>query len=84
MQPWLLRIRDDRVDVHVDSLNVSDRHGCSPNVRQIRETVDCDIPVALAIDQCVALRGFDSSVSTMTRSTSASVTVRGRPGQASS
>src|SRR5882757_6190500 len=71
----------------VDSLNDSDRHGCRPNVRQIRDTVDCDIPVALAIDrldQWVALRGLDSSVSTITRSTSASVTVRGRPGRASS
>src|SRR6476660_5553902 len=53
----------------------------------MRLTVDCDIPVAAAIervDQCVACRGCSSSVFTITRSTSSSLTVRGLPGRGSS
>jgi hypothetical protein len=37
----------------------------SPKTRQIRETADCDIPVAEAIDrvdQCVSWPGVSSSV----------------------
>lgn len=71
----------------VDSLNVCDRRGASANARQIRETVDCDIFVAAAIDlvdQRVASLGRSSSVLTMNRSTSASVIFRGPPGRGSS
>jgi hypothetical protein len=71
----------------VDSLNVCDRCGASAKARQIRETVDCDMPVAAAIDlvdQCVAFFGVSSSVLTTTRSTSASVIFRGTPGRGSS
>lgn len=71
----------------MESLNVSARQGCNPKVRQIRDTVDCDNPVAAAIcrdDQCVALPGLAFRVSTITRSTWASDTVRGRPGRGSS
>ncbi|GHB32356.1 hypothetical protein GCM10010346_64630 [Streptomyces chryseus] len=70
----------------VDNLNVCDRCGAKANARQIRETVDCDIPVAAAIDlvdQGVAFFGVSSSVLTMTRSTS-SVIFRGTPGLGSS
>ena len=71
----------------VDSLNVSARCGLSPNARQIRPTVDCDSPLRLAIPrvlQWVALVGLVSRVLVTTRSTSASVTVRGAPGRGSS
>jgi ketopantoate hydroxymethyltransferase len=34
----------------VDSLYVCQRCGARTNARQIREIVDCDIPVAAAID----------------------------------
>ncbi len=49
----------------VDSLNVCERCGASTNARQICETVDCDIPVAAAIDlvyQCVAFFGLFQSL----------------------
>ncbi|GAA3060266.1 hypothetical protein GCM10020254_00040 [Streptomyces goshikiensis] len=68
----------------VDSLKVCERCGARANARQILETVDCDIPVAAAIDlvdQWVAFFGFSSSVLTITRSTSASVIFRGTPGR---
>jgi hypothetical protein len=71
----------------VDSLNVCDRCGARAKARQIREIADCDMPVAAAIDlvdQCVAFFGFSWSVLTMTRSTSASVILRGAPGRGSS
>ena len=70
-----------------DSLKLSTRWGLSPNARQIRDTVDCDIPVAAAserVDQCVASRGVCSRVLTITRSTSSSLIVRGPPGRGSS
>jgi hypothetical protein len=71
----------------VESLKLSVRHGCSPNARQMRATVDCDIPVSLAmsrVDQCVASWGLFVSVLSTTRSTWSSVTVRGAPGRGSS
>ncbi|AYV26278.1 hypothetical protein EES41_06045 [Streptomyces sp. ADI95-16] len=71
----------------VDSLNVCDRCGASAKARQIREMLDCDIPVAAAIervDQWVAFFGVSSRVLTITRSTSASVIFRGTPGRGSS
>lgn len=71
----------------VDSLNVCERCGARANARQIREMLDCDMPVAAAIDlvdQGVAFFGVSSSVLTMTRSMSASVIVRGTPGRGSS
>lgn len=61
--------------------------GLRPNARQIRETADCDIPVAAAIDrvdQCVSAPGLSSSVAVTTRSTCSSVIVRGQPGRGSS
>ena len=48
---------------------------------------DCDIPVALAMPrvlQCVAAVGLVSKVRVMTRSMSASLTVRGVPDRGSS
>ena len=72
----------------LESFQCSTRCGCSPNARQIRETVDCDSPVRLAIcrvDQCVPPSGgADSSARTTTSSTWSSLTVRGRPGRGSS
>jgi hypothetical protein len=71
----------------VDSFQVSIACGFSPNARQIRETADCDIPVAAAIDRvdhCVSRPGVSSSVLVITCSIRASVTVRGRPGRGSS
>jgi hypothetical protein len=70
-----------------DSLKLSARWGLSPNARQIFDTVVWDIPAAFAIDrvdQCVASAGASCSVLTITRSTSASLTVRGAPGRGSS
>lgn len=58
------------------------RCGCRPKARQIRDTVDCDRPIAVAIarvDQCVAFFGADSSVRFTTAATCSSVTVRGPP-----
>ena len=70
-----------------DSLNVSVRCGLSPNARQMRLIVARLRPLACAIERvlhCVAPRGSDSSVRVTTRSTSASLTVRGVPGRGSS
>lgn len=61
--------------------------GLRPNSRQIRETTDCDIPAATAIDrvgQCVSAPGVSSSVAVTSRSTCSSVITRGRPGRGSS
>jgi hypothetical protein len=49
----------------VDNLDVSERCGCRPKARQIRDTVDCDRSISLAVarvDQCVAFFGVLSSV----------------------
>jgi hypothetical protein len=70
-----------------DSLNAPACRGLSANARQIRLTVLWRIPVAAAIDrvdQCVACAGCSSSVFTITRSTSSSLTERGFPGRGSS
>jgi hypothetical protein len=67
----------------VDSLKVSDRCGCRPNARQIRDTDDCEKPFSFAIDcvdQCVAFFGVDSSVLLTTAATCSSVTVLGATG----
>ncbi len=72
----------------VDSFQVSTRCGLSPNARHIRDTVDCDNPLALAIDRLdqwmSPFGGVSSNVLVMTSWTWASVTVRGRPGRGSS
>src|SRR6266851_2382444 len=65
-----------------ETLNVSVRQGCSPNARQIRSTLDGEMPARAAssrFDQCVAPSGTSSSVRTTTSSTWASVMVRGTP-----
>ena len=70
-----------------DSLKVSVRWGCSAKARQMRLTVLWLRPERRAMDrvlQCVASFGVVSRVSATTLSTSASVTVRGLPGLASS
>src|SRR5216684_1657579 len=70
-----------------ETLNVSVRQGCSPNARQIRSTLDGEMPARAAssrFDQCVAPSGSSSSVRTTTSSTWASVMVRGTPGRGSS
>ena len=70
-----------------DSLKVSVRWGCSAKARQMRLTVLWLRPERRAMDrvlQCVASFGVVSRVSVTTLSTSASVTVRGLPGLASS
>jgi hypothetical protein len=59
----------------------------TPKARQIRETADCDMPVACAIDrvdQCVSCPGVSSNVFVITCSTRSSVITRGRPGRRSS
>jgi hypothetical protein len=66
----------------VDSLKVSERWGCRPKARQIRDTVDWERPSSLAIalvDQCVAFLGVDSSVRFTTAATCSSLTERGPP-----
>ena len=72
----------------VDSFQVWTRCGLSPNARQIRDTADCDMPAAAAIDrvdQCVSpVDGASSSVLVTTRSTCSSLSNRGRPGRGSS
>jgi hypothetical protein len=71
----------------VDSFQVCTAWGLSPNARQIRDTVDCDMPVAAAIDrvdQCVSCPGVSSSVLVITCSTRSSPINRGRPGRGSS
>ena len=70
-----------------DSLKVSVRCGCRAKARQMRLTVVWLRPERWAMDrvlQWVASLGVDSSVSVITRSTSASVTARGRPLRGSS
>jgi hypothetical protein len=70
-----------------DSLNVSLRCGCKLKARQIRLTVLWLRPHCRAIArvlQCVASRGVVSRVNVTTRSTAASVMVRGAPGRGSS
>lgn len=69
-----------------DSLKVSLRCGCSEKARQIRFTVLRLRPEAAARDrvlQCVASFGVVSNVIVSTRSTSASLTLRGVPGRGS-
>jgi hypothetical protein len=71
----------------VDSFQVSIAYGLSPNARQIRDTADCDIPVAAAIervDQWVSCPRVSSRLLTITASTASSVITRGRPGRGSS
>src|SRR5579884_1521206 len=71
----------------VDSFQVCTRCGLSPNARQIRETADCDIPVAAAIDrvdQCVSRPDVSSRVLVIIRSICSSLMTRGRPGRGSS
>ena len=71
----------------VDNLNVSLRCGCRPKAFQIRCTLWRVMPDAAAIDrtlQCVALRGVDSKVLTMTASTTSSLMRRGAPLRGSS
>ena len=70
-----------------DSLKVSVRCGCRAKARQMRLTVVWLRPERWAMDrvlQWVASLGVDSSVSVITRSTSSSVTARGRPLRGSS
>jgi len=70
-----------------ESLNVSVRHGCSPNARQMRSTLVGETPTRAASSrsgQCVAASGTCSKVRTTTSSTWASVIVRGTPGRGSS
>ena len=70
-----------------DSLNVSLRCGCKLKARQIRLTVLWLRPhwrAMARVLQCVASRGVVSKVNVTTRSTAASVTVRGAPGRGSS
>ncbi len=70
-----------------DSLKVSTRCGCSANAFQMRAMAVWLMSHCLArlrVDQCVASRGVDSSVVVKTRSTSASVILRGTPGRGSS
>src|SRR6516165_10747819 len=64
----------------VDSLKASRRCGCSPKARQMRPTLEVELPLCRAILrvlQWVAPAGRLSSVCTMTCSTLASSTVRG-------
>lgn len=66
----------------VDSLNVSLRCGCKPNVFQIRKIADCERPVWAAISrvlQWVAFFGRDVSVFVTTSSTRSSDMRRGGP-----
>ena len=71
-----------------ESFHVSWRCGCSPNAFQIRSTADCveaDLGApSTASTNASRPSGVVSSVLTITSSTCASVTVRGRPGRGSS
>jgi hypothetical protein len=70
-----------------EMLKSSVRQGCRPNARQIRSTLEGEIPTRFAssrFDQCVAPWGNSSRVRTTTSSTWASVMVRGTPGRGSS
>jgi hypothetical protein len=56
----------------LDSLNVSERCGCSPKAVQILRIVVCEKPVAPAIeriDQCVASLGIERNVRSITAAT---------------
>src|SRR6266508_924057 len=71
----------------LDSLNVLTRCGRRLNARQIRLTAVWLSPhrrASVRVLQCVASRGVVSSVTRITRSTSASVIRRGAPGRGSS
>jgi uncharacterized membrane protein len=71
----------------VESLKVSARCGCRPKARQIRCTLEVEMPLLRAIArelQCVASAGMVSSVATITASTLASSIERGTPGRGSS
>src|SRR6516225_1136231 len=71
----------------VESLKVSRRCGCSPKARQIRPTLDVEMPecrAMLRVLQCVAPDGRLSNVCTMTLSSVASSILRGTPGRGSS
>src|SRR6201995_3106188 len=71
----------------VDSLNVSDRCGCSEKALQMRCTVVTDRPLARAIDrrlQWVAPGGVLSSVAVTTSAILLSPILRGAPGLGSS
>jgi hypothetical protein len=89
---WVEVERDDVFDLLGEqrsllSFHVSCRCGCRPNARQIREIAVWVNPTSAAIDrvdQCVASFGEVSSVLVITRSTSSSLIVRGRPGRGSS
>src|SRR5437762_12689747 len=66
-----------------ESLNVSTRCGCNANAFEIRAMAVWLISqcwARLRVDQCVASRGINSSVAVNTRSTWASVILRGTPG----
>src|SRR5882762_7799890 len=68
-------------------LKVSTWYGLSPKLFQIRQIVDLDKPVSVAIDardQCVALAGVASKVLTITSSIRSSSIARGAPGRGSS
>ena len=56
----------------LDSLNVSERCGCSPNAVQMRRIMVCEKPVTPAIDridQCVASAGVERNVHSITAAT---------------
>ncbi|AGP55001.1 hypothetical protein M271_17190 [Streptomyces rapamycinicus NRRL 5491] len=67
----------------VDSFQVSTMCGLRPNARQIRETADCDMPSASAIeriDQCESpVGGAWPSILATRASTCSSVILRGGP-----
>ena len=70
-----------------DSLNVSTRCDCSPNVCQMREIVAFDSPATsarLRVVHCVAWAGGPSSVRVITSTIRSSVALRGAPGRGSS
>jgi hypothetical protein len=70
-----------------DSLKVSTRCGCKPKARQMRPTLEVELPLRramLRVLQCLASGGWLSSVCTMTLSTLASSIWRGAPGRGSS
>jgi hypothetical protein len=88
-----VHVQPDQVSNLVDEQRIGgqlegvEQSGFRPNARQIRLTVECDIPAFAAIDrvdQCVASAGISSRVLTMTASTMSSVTLRGTPGRGSS
>ena len=71
----------------VDNLKVSARCGCRPKARQMRCTLEVEMPLLRAIArelQWVAPSGMVSRVATTTASTLASSIERGTPGRGSS